>query len=421
MNEPERKSEGEPPRTWRSRRTLWSAAAVALGLLVVWWWWSTGRAVTDNARFESPVVPISTRVEGVALEVFVELHQSVTRGEPLLRLDPRDFEVAVARAKAALAAAEAAALVAEREVPVGATGARSEQTGARANEQGARTGVEVAESTLQRARAQEKASQASFERARARAATAARDLERLEPLAEKRQISAQQLDAARSAAQSSAAEALGAEAKLAAAREDIAIAEGALDQARAALERASALRTAAETAPEKVDAIEARARLARAELEAARAALARAELDLADTTVRAPADGIIGRKSLEPGQFVRRGEPLLALVGDDVWVEANYKETQVRRMRVGQKVTVHVDAYPGKLAGRLQSLGPATGSRFSLLPADNTSGNFVKVVQRVPVKIVLDDVDEAELPGPLRPGMSVHAVVHLRSEPDGAN
>lgn len=398
---------------WRSTSTLRWAAVLGVLLIVTWWWWSRGRAATDNARIEGPVFPISPRVEGTVEDVMVSLNQRVESGQPLFKLDARDYEVALAQARAAFTAAQAAALVAQREVPVGATGALSDQTGARAGERNARTGVDVAERGLARARAQQRAAKASLEQAEARAATSSRDLERLEPLAEKRQISAQQIDAARSAARSADASAQRAAAELVAAEEDVAIAEGALSRARGELERARAQRTAADTAPQRVEAIEARAELAVAELEAAKAALERAEHDLADTTVRAPAAGVIGRKALEPGQFVRRGEPLLALVGDEVWVEANYKETQLARLRVGQPVTIRVDAYGGKLSGRVESVGPATGSRFSLLPADNTSGNFVKVVQRVPVKILLDETGSET--GALRPGMSVHTVVHLRA------
>ncbi|MEM1246689.1 MAG: HlyD family secretion protein [Acidobacteriota bacterium] len=402
---------------WRSPTVLRWAALLSVLLVAVWWWWSRGRVATDNARLEGPVFPISARVEGNVEEVFVSLNQRVNAGQPLFRLDARDYEVALAQARADFAAAEAAAIVAQREVPVGATGARSDQTGARAAERNAATDVSVAERGLERARAQRLAATATLEQAQARAATSARDLERLEPLAEKQQISAQQIDSTRSAARSAAAAAQRAQAELVAAEEDVAIAEGSLRRARGELERARAQRAAADTAPQRVEAIEARAELATAELEAARAALERAEHDLADTTVRAPAAGVIGRKAIEPGQFVQRGEPLLALVGEDVWVEANYKETQLARLRVGQPVTVKVDAYRGKLEGHVESVGPATGSRFSLLPADNTSGNFVKVVQRVPVKILLDAA-EAE-PGALRPGMSVHTVVHLRARIDG--
>jgi membrane fusion protein (multidrug efflux system) len=392
-----------------------------LGILAscAFWVYSVGRESTNNARIEGPVHAISARLEGEVSEVFVELNQVVRAGEPLFQLDARDAEVALQRAQAALASATAAYHAASSTVPVTSVAATSDARQATAAATNARLAVEAAQSAARNAQAQARAAAAALEQAESRAQAAQRDLERWEPLATKQQISAQRLDDLRSAARAMLAAAVERRAQLDAAQEALAIATSQIEQSRGELLRAQARQDAAATAPQKVEAVEAEAALAAARVTEAEAGLARAELDLADTTVRAPAAGVIGRKNLEIGQRVQRGQPVIALVGTEVWVEANYKETQLRKMRPGLPATIRVDAYSGTLHGSVESIGPATGSRFSLLPADNSSGNFVKVVQRVPIKIVLDpdslaQYSDNERARPLRPGMSVHTTVHLR-------
>jgi membrane fusion protein (multidrug efflux system) len=194
----------------------------------------------------------------------------------------------------------------------------------------------------------------------------------------------------------------------------IRVAESRLMEARARETQARAALESARTAPQQVAASRARASSAEARVMQAKATLAQAELNLQYTVVKAPSRGVVSRKSVNPGQVVQVGQPLFALVQtDDVWITANFKETQLARIRVGQPVDIEVDAFDGReFRGRIESIAPATGARFSLLPPENATGNFVKVVQRVPVKIVLDQGQDPE--HLLRPGLSVTPTVHTR-------
>jgi membrane fusion protein, multidrug efflux system len=185
-------------------------------------------------------------------------------------------------------------------------------------------------------------------------------------------------------------------------------------QARAGAARAGAELRSAQTVPEQVSATRARARGAEARVEQMRAQVQQAELNLAHATIKAPLAGIVSKKSVEPGQVIQPGQPLMTIIPlDRVWVTANFKETQLRDMRPGQRVTIEVDAYGGReFTGHLESIAAATGARFSLIPPDNATGNFVKVVQRVPVRIAIDEPQDSQQP--LRPGLSVEATVHTK-------
>ena len=233
-------------------------------------------------------------------------------------------------------------------------------------------------------------------------------------------------EVSRQAHEAAVAEETAARAALRAAEVEVEMAQGLLVQARGELARAEADLASAGTAPQQIAVTEAEAQAAAARLAQAEAAVDRARRDLEYTQVRSPATGIVSHKRIETGQYVREGQPMLAVVDlVDVWVVANFKETQLEHMRVGQVAKVAIDAYPSDdLEGRVESVGAATGSRFSLLPADNATGNFVKVVQRVPVKIALEGADIASATAagrPLRPGMSVVATVRLGTEDPASN
>jgi membrane fusion protein (multidrug efflux system) len=384
-------------------------AAVGLGM---WFWLTAGRESTDDAQVDAPVTQIAARVGGTITKVAVSDNQRVGAGDVLVELDRRDFEVAVDKARAELADAEASALAARSNVPITSTTAASNVTTARGSIVQAQGGVAAAERELDAARARLTTAQARVREAEANAAKAARDVERLRGLLAKDEVSQQQFDTLVAAADAQKAGLDSARSQVAEAEAGIRVAESKVVQARAGAEQAHAELQAAETAPQQVSMTKARAAAADARVQQARANLAQAELNLQYATVKAPARGVISKKSLNPGQVVQPGQPLLALVQlDDVWVTANFKETQLRDMRAGQRATFKVDALGGRsFSGKVDSIAGATGARFSLLPPENATGNFVKIVQRVPVKIVLDSGQDPE--HLLRPGLSVTPTVY---------
>jgi membrane fusion protein, multidrug efflux system len=386
-------------------------AAVGLGL---WFWLTAGRESTDDAQVDAPVTQIAARVGGTITKVAVSDNQRVEAGDVLVELDRRDFEVAVDKARAELADAEASAIAARSNVPITSTTAASNVTTARGSIVQAQGGVAAAERELDAARARLTTAQARVREAEATAAKAARDVERLRGLLAKDEVSQQQFDTLVAAADAQKAGLDSARSQVAEAEAGIRVAESKVVQARAGAEQAHAELQAAETAPQQVSMTKARAAAADARVQQARANLAQAELNLQYATVKAPARGVISKKSLNPGQVVQPGQPLLALVQlDDVWVTANFKETQLRDMRAGQRATFKVDALGGRsFSGKVDSIAGATGARFSLLPPENATGNYVKVVQRVPVKIVLDAGQDPE--HLLRPGLSVVPTVYTR-------
>jgi membrane fusion protein (multidrug efflux system) len=255
--------------------------------------------------------------------------------------------------------------------------------------------------------------QARLKEATANATRAARDLERLKPLLAKDEVSQQQYDAAVAASDAARAAVESAQALIVEATQAVSVAEGRRAQASNALTQAQAELRTARTAPEQVAVTRARAESARARVQQAKALLEQATLNLAYTTIKAPRAGRVSKKSVEPGQVIQPGQPLLAIVPvEDVWITANFKETQLKDMRQGQRASVSVDAYGRRYEGRVESIAAATGARFSLLPPENATGNYVKVVQRIPVKIVLDKGQDPE--HLLRPGMSVVPTVYTR-------
>ncbi|OLE79214.1 MAG: secretion protein HlyD, partial [Acidobacteria bacterium 13_1_20CM_2_65_9] len=383
-----------------------AAIVVALAGIAVWLWLTAGRESTDDAQIDARVTQIAPRVGGTIARVAVNDNQRVDAGAVLIELDPRDYQVAVDKAKAELADAEANALAARSTVPIAATTATSGVTTARGGIAQAQAAVAAAEKEVEAARARVVSAQARVREAETNAAKAARDVERLRGLLAKDEIAQQQFDSAVAAAEAAKAAADSARSQVVEAEAGIRVAESRLIQARAGEQQARAELESAQTGPEQVTATKARASAAAARVQQARANLAQAELNLQYTTVKAPAAGVVSKKGVNVGQVVQPGQPLLALVQiDEVWVTANFKETQLKNMRPGQRAKVDVDALGGReFNGKVDSIAGATGARFSLLPPENATGNFVKVVQRVPVKIVLDGAQDPD--HLLRPGMS---------------
>jgi membrane fusion protein (multidrug efflux system) len=258
-----------------------------------------------------------------------------------------------------------------------------------------------------------KSAQARLQEAEANSTKASKDLDRYRQLVAKEEISSQQFDAATAAADASRATVESNRASVAEAEQGVASAESQVQQARAQVARAEAAVGAASSAPQQIAVSRAQAGSAQARVQQKQAELQQAQLNLQYTTVKAPVAGVVGNKTVQVGQVAQAGQQLLAIIPlDDVWVTVNFKESQLKNIRVGQRATASVDAYGGReYRGHVDTIAPATGARFSLLPPENATGNYVKVVQRIPVKIVLDEPNAGHL---LRPGMSVIAKVWVK-------
>jgi membrane fusion protein, multidrug efflux system len=387
---------------------------VVLAGVGIWYFMTLGRESTDDAQIDSHVAQVAARVGGTITKVLVNDNQLVEAGAVLVELDPRDYQVALEKARAELADAEAAALAAQSSVPIASTAATSGVTTARGGVSQAQSGVAAAEQDVTAAQARLTTAQARLREAEANAAKAARDVERLRGLLAKDEVSQQQFDATSAAAAAQQAAADSARSQVLEAQAGIAGAQSKLAQARAAEQQAHAELQTAQTAPQRIAMTKAQASAAEAHVAQARATLSQAELNLQYATVKAPIRGVVSKKGINVGQVVQAGQPLLAVVDiESVWITANFKETQLENMRPGQRATVDVDAYGGRdYTGKVDSIAGATGARFSLLPPENATGNFVKVVQRVPVKIVLDPGQDAD--HLLRPGMSATPTVYTR-------
>ncbi len=388
-------------------------AVVVVAMLATgaWLWATAGRETTDDAQVDAHVTPMAARAGGTVLNVAVADNQLVEAGTVLVEIDPRDYDVALERAKAELADAEAAALAANAAVPIVATTGMSNVSSAQGGVAQAAAGSEEAQRSIEAARARLVTAQARLRELEATATRTAKDVERFKTLLAKDEIAQQQFDAAVGAADAARAAADSARSQVAEAELGIRVAESRLTQAKVGEQQAQAGLRSAQTAPDQITATRARAAAAAAKVQQMAAMVKQAELNLEYTKVKAPVKGIVSRKSVEVGQVVQPGQPLMAIIAlDRVWATANYKETQLEHMRPGAAATIEVDAYGGReFKGKVESLAAATGARFSLLPPDNATGNFVKVVQRVPVKIVLDEGQDPEQL--LRPGMSVTATV----------
>ena len=403
-NEPEEQAE---KKRFGGRGPVLAIAAVVIVLgVVIYMWLTAGGVSTDDAQIDGHITQVAARVGGTVVKVNVKENQFVEAGTVLVELDPRDYQVAVDRARAELADAQANAAGAATGIPLTQV---STETGVRTASGGveeAQAGVGIADRQVEAARAQLVATQARQREKEATAVKATRDVERFKGLVAKDEIAQQQYDAAVSTAESARASADAAQSDIHAAEAAIAVAEQRARQARGTAAQAQAALQASQTGPEQLRVTKARADVANARVQQFTAALAQAELNLQRTQIKAPSSGVVSRKTVEVGQVVQPGQPFFALVSlEDVWVTANFKETQLRRMQPGQPVTISVDGLDREFKGRVDSLAAATGAKFSLLPPENASGNYVKVVQRVPVKIVLEPGQDPD--HRLRPGMNI--------------
>ncbi len=422
-----------------SRRLMTVAFALAaLGLLAYGaraWYRSYRQVSTDDAYVDGPIAAVSARVSGQIVELLVDDNQSVKSSQVLARIDPRDYKVKVDQARATVAIAQSRYRAAVERVTLDRTRAQSQLTQAKASALSAESSQHSAREIVESSRAIVAARQAALmsakselDRSRALASRAATDLRRSKELSAKELISHQDLDHAATEAAAADAMVAGnaqrvtqAERDLAGAEADVKFREAGAEPNQIGVRMAEARAIDARARQIEADAMlqEVRVRqaerdLAAAQLTEAQASLSLSEANLEYTQVRAPVTGIVSRRSVERGQVVEVGQPLLAVVPlQEVWVIANFKETQLARVRPGMKAEVRVDSFPGKVfSGRVDSISAGTGSRFSLLPPENATGNWVKVVQRIPVKITLDP-KEFSNPHILRAGMSVFVTILL--------
>ena len=371
---------------------------VALAASVLLWRYLSSYESTDDAQADVHLYPVSARISGYVIKVNVDDNQWVEKGTVLVEIDPKDYEVAVAQAQANLTNAEATAQSLNITVPITSVSTSSQLKFTASDIENTKAGVIAAERQLS-------ATHAQLEQAEANDVKAQDDLRRYKLLVDKREVAEQIYDQALAAAKSSTA-------TVAAARANEAAAQQFVQQARSRQVQADANYQSAETGPQQVSSTKARVRAAIADVEQKRALLEQAELNLQYTRIVAPVSGEVN-KTVVVGLNVQPGQQLLTVVPlDQVWVTANFKETQLKHMRVGQKATIHVDSTGRTLKGHVDSIAGATGPLFSLLPPENATGNYVKIVQRVPVKIVLDPGENRDRQ--LRPGMNVVPDVSLK-------
>ena len=394
----------------------WTLIVVVLICVAVYFGWRhyfAGRESTDNAQIDGHIHPIAARIFGQITSINVQDNMFVKEGTLLVEIDPNDYRVARDRARAELAAAAAAAEAAGIHVPLTSVTTSSQISLADAGIETAEAARDTAAKDVETARARLELIEAQARQALAARVKADQDLERMRLLVAKDEVSRQQYDSAVATADAARAAYEAAEAGIAEVSRTIEAAKGRVQQAEARIKEALASQRATQTAPQQMAISRANVTAAEARVKLAEAALEQAELNLSYTQVKAPIDGFVSQRKVETGQMAQAGQPLLSLVPlHNIWVTANYKENQLENMQPGQKAVIAVDAYGGrKFNGHVDSIAAATGARFSLLPPENATGNYVKVVQRIPVKIVVDDATDEEYP--LRPGLSVIATVYI--------
>jgi len=384
----------------KRRRNIVILAVIAVVLIAgifLWRYLSTYES-TDDAQVDVHLYPVSARVSGYVVRVNVDDNQWVEKGTALVEIDPKDYEVAIAQAQANLSNAQATAQSLNITVPITSVNTSSQLTFTASGIEDASAGVIAAERQLTAAHAQMESAQANDVKAQD-------DLHRYKLLVDKREVARQVYDQALASAKSSTA-------SVAAAGASESAAEQFIQQARSRLAQADANHKYAQTAPQQVSSTRARVRAAIADVEQKRALLEQAQLNLQYTKILAPVSGEVN-KTVVVGMNVQDGQRLLTVVPlDEVWITANFKETQLKHMQVRQRAEIHVDSSGRTLKGHIDSIAGATGPLFSLLPPENATGNYVKIVQRIPIKIVLEPGENRDRR--LRPGMNVVPDVYLQ-------
>jgi membrane fusion protein (multidrug efflux system) len=388
-------SEAKPARRRRVLIVLPLLTALAAAGGAMAFLGGANKETTDDAQIEGHVAYVAPHVAGQVKRVLVKDNQHVQAGDVLVELDDRDLNVRLVSARADVAAARATLHASQTQLGVTKKSVES-------NLAVARGGMAQAASALGTTRAGIDQAQAEITAARSRQKLAQIDFDRTNQLFQSNVVSKSSFDAVSAALEQATANVTQAEARLKSAEAGRQNSSGSIESARGRV-------LAAESGPEQIEAAEAAVELASAKLNQAEAALQQAELNVSYTQIKAEVAGVVSRRSVEVGQMASPEKPLLALVPlNDTWVVANFKEDQIAHMRPGQLAQIEVDAFDGqKLKGHVDSLAGGTGARFSLLPPDNASGNFTKVVQRVPVLVRIDGVSDLEL----RPGLSAKVTI----------
>jgi membrane fusion protein (multidrug efflux system) len=393
------------------RLRLIIGGGILLAALLGLYLYSHNRESTDDGQVDGHITPIAAKIYGRVAKVMVKDNQPVKAGQVLVQLDPADYQAALDQAKAALALAEGEARSAGVDVPRTTEDTASGTSSAQAQLAAAQADLMRAQATYEQSQTADLAyAQANIEKSRANAQLAQADLGRYLPLMEKGEISKQQYDAAKANADATASALNADQQKLVQAQRSVEISHAQLEAAKARVLQAQAGVASAHADVRRVAMRSADSQAKLAKVEQTRAQVEAAQLNLGYSNVVAPIAGVVTHKQVEDGQIVQQGQGLMVIVPlQDVWVTANFKETQLRKMRPGQKAYVEVDTYGKTFPGHVDSIAGATGAVVSLLPPENATGNFVKVVQRIPVKIVLDPISADE--AVLRPGMNVDATV----------
>ncbi|AFY74510.1 multidrug resistance efflux pump [Synechococcus sp. PCC 7502] len=402
----------------KSHRPLLLWGALGLGGLILsglgyhWWSYASSHQETDNAYVIGHIQPVSSRIAGTVVKVLVEDNQEVPAGIPLVQLDRQDYEIALQQAQATLKNVQRQADVAKSNIQVAATNALGKNTEATGTIQSAKAEIATATATLTEAKAFLTAGQANLAQVQANLIKAKLDYQRYSQLRQSGAIAQQQLDAAQASYNSLVAQRQSAEAQIQEAQAKVLEARTNLDNAQAKFQSSQGIQQEAESNNQQIET-------SRQQYQAALAAIAKAEIDvknaqlqLSYTQIISPNRGRIGNKTVEVGQRVSVSQPLLAIVEEKPWIVANFKETQLEKMRSGQEVEIKIDAFPSHVfKGKVDSFAPASGARFSLLPPDNATGNFTKIVQRVPVKITFEPESIKDYDQRITPGMSASVSV----------
>jgi membrane fusion protein, multidrug efflux system len=395
----------------KTRRLLMIGGAVVLTAVAGLFFYYHNRETTDDAQVDGHITPVAAKVYGRVAQVPVNDNESVKAGQVLVKLEAQDYQAAVDQAKAALALAESDAKSAGVDVPRTRENVASGNSNADAQLLGAQADLASMQAKYDQAQTADlDYARANVEKSRANALLAQADLARYTPLLAKGEISKQQFDAAKANADATASALRADQEKLAQAQRNVEVTKAQLDAAKAKVSQARAAVSAALADIKQVSMKTADAQGKLAKVEQARASLEAAQLNLSYTQIVAPVDGVATHKQVEVGQIVQAGQGLLTVVPlRDVWVTANFKETQLRKMKPGQRAEVTIDTYGKTFTGHVDSIAGATGAVLSLLPPENATGNYVKVVQRIPVKIVLDPIPPEK--AILRPGMNADVTV----------
>src|SRR5215472_3164518 len=404
------------PRRSKARFLVWAVLLIVVAVLATGgyflWTYLSSYESTDDAQIDGHVDAISARITGHVSEVLVEDAQVVKAGDVLVKIDPSDYQVAVAQAEANLADAEASLRSSRTNLPIVSTNTQSALETARASRVNADAGLAAARRQLDAAQAALETAQAQVLEAQAIHKRDTDDVERYRLLVVKDELPKQQYD---TTVQTAAADKATVDARIASvnqARHNVAAAQAAVEEAQSKVPQAEASIQSALTRPQQVEQSQYNVRSAEAKVKQQQAILDQAKLNLSYTTIPAPYNGIVGKKTVEIGENVSPGQSLMSVVPlDDIWVTANFKETQLKKMRPGQKVVFSVDAYGREYHAHITGVGGATGSRFSLIPPENATGNYVRVVQRIPVRIDLDPGENND--HLLRVGMSVAPKVYI--------